>query len=412
MYFDLVIRNATLACMTQERPYGLLKEAALGVGGEKITWLGLDRDLPADLQSGQVIDAKGMVVTPGLVDCHSHVVHVGDGLLDFELKNAGATREEIAAAGGGVGGLVARSRAASEEQFFAETVPRVKAMIASGVTTLESKSGLGLDLDTELKVMRVSRALAGSLPVRVHSTFLGAHGVAPEFKGRPDDYINFLITEILPVAVAEGLVDAVDGFCDTIGFSAEQIGTLFAAARGHGLPVKLHADQYSDAGAGKVVAQFNGLSADHLEYASRETIAAMAEAGVVAGLLPGANWMLRETRMPPVDWLREFGVEMALATNCNPISSPVTMPTMVMNMGCVRFNLTAEEAVAAFTRVGAKALGMADELGTLEIGKAADMVLWEVADPSELPYRIAHNPCHTTIKAGAIRYQAKQIELQ
>jgi imidazolonepropionase len=390
--------------MTQDRPYGLIENGALGVGGGKITWLGLDRDLPPDLQAGQVIDAKGMVVTPGLVDCHSHVVHVGDGLLDFELKNAGASREEIAAAGGGVGGLVARSRLASEEQFFAETAPRIKAMIASGITTLDSKSGLGLDLDTELKVMRVSRALAGSFPLRVQSTFLGAHGIAPEFKGRPDDYIDFLIETILPAAVAEGLVDAVDGFCDTIGFSAAQTGRLFAAARGYDLPVKLHADQYSDAGAGKLVAQYNGLSADHLEYAPRETLAAMAEAGVVAGLLPGANWMLRETKMPRVDWMRELGVEMALATNCNPISSPVTMPTMVMNMGCVRFNLSAEEAVAAFTRVGAKALGMADELGTLELNKAADLVLWEVAHPAELPYRIAHNPCHTTIKAGAVSY--------
>lgn len=412
MNFDLVVRNASLACMTQDRPYGLIENGALGIDGKKISWIGLDRDVPADLQAGQVIDARGMVVTPGLVDCHTHVVYVGDGLLDFELKNTGATREEIAAAGGGVGGLVSRSRAASEEQFFAETVPRIKALIASGVTTLDSKSGLGLDLETELKVMRVSRALATSFPISVQSTFLGAHGVAPEYSGRPDAYIDFLIDTILPVAVAEGLVDAVDGFCDRIGFSADQMSRLFAAARGYDLPVKLHADQYTDAGAGKVVAQFAGLSADHLEYASRETIAAMAEAGVVAGLLPGANWMLRETKMPPVQWMRELGVEMALATNNNPISSPTTMPTMMMNMGCVRFNLTAEEAVAAFTRVGAKALGMANELGTLEPGKAADLVLWDVAHPSELPYRIAHNPCHTTIKAGAICFQAQQVELQ
>ena len=241
---------------------------------------------------------------------------------------------------------------------------------------------------------------------------VGAHGVGPEYKGCPDGYIDFLIERVLPAVVGEGLVDAVDGFCDTIGFSGAQIIRLFDMARGYGLPVKLHADQYTDAGAGGVVARYEGLSADHLEYASRATIAAMAEADVVAGLLPGANWMLRETRMPPVVWMRELGVEMALATNNNPISSPVTMPTMVMNMGCVRFGLTAEEAVAGFTRVGAKALGMADQLGTLEINKAADMVLWDIAHPSELPYRIAHNPCHSTVKAGAVCYRAKPIELQ
>jgi len=411
MTFDLVIRDATMACMTQGRPYGLIENGALGVKAGKIAWIGSDRDLPGDPADCPALDAAGMVVTPGLVDCHTHVVYVGNGLLDFELKNAGATRDEIAAAGGGVGGLVARSRAASEEDFFAETVPRIRTLIASGVTTLDSKSGLGLDLDTELKAMRVSRAIAKQFPVTVQSTFLGAHGVGPEYKGQPDAYIDFLIGRVLPAVVAEGLVDAVDGFCDTIGFSAAQISRLFDAANGYGLPVKLHADQYTDAGAGAVVARYGGLSADHLEYASEATIAAMAEAGIVAGLLPGANWMLRETRMPPVEWMRKLGVEMALATNNNPISSPVTMPTMVMNMGCVRFGLSAEEAVAGFTRVGAKAVGMADQFGTLEVGKAADMVIWEVAHPSELPYRIAHNPCHATIKAGAVCYRAKAIEL-
>ena len=412
MNFDLIIRNATLACMTGAQPYGLLELGALGVKDGRIGWLGLDQDFPVMLPDCPVIHAGGMVVTPGLVDCHSHVVHVGDGLLDFELKITGATRDEIAAAGGGVGGLVARSRAASEEQLYAETVPRIEAMIASGITTLESKSGLGLDLASELNVMQVSRALARDFPLDVQSTFLGAHGVAPEYRGRADEYIDFLIERILPTAVRQGLVDAVDGFCDTIGFSPAQMTLLFEAARSHGLPVKLHADQYTDTGAGQVAAQFNGLSADHLEYASKATIAAMAEASVVAGLLPGANWMLRETQMPPVHWMRELGVEMALATNNNPISSPVTMPTMVMNMGCVRFGLTAEEAVAAFTRVGAKALGLAADRGTLEVGKLADLVIWDMAHPAELPYRIAHNPCHTTIKAGAVCYQAAPIRLQ
>jgi imidazolonepropionase len=412
MEFDLIIRNATLACMTEARPYGLLEQGAVGVKDGKIAWLGHDPDFPVTAPACPLIDAMGMVVTPGLVDCHTHVVHVGDGLLDFELKISGASRDEIAAAGGGVGGLVARSRAASEEQLYAETAPRIRAMIASGITTLESKSGLGLDLSSELSVMRVSRALSRDFPLDVQSTFLGAHGVAPEYQGRADDYIDFLIARILPAALQQGLVDAVDGFCDTIGFSPAQMTRLFEAAHSHGLPVKLHADQYTDAGAGQVVARFNGLSADHLEYASKATIAAMAEAGVVAGLLPGANWMLRETRMPPVHWMRELGVDMALATNNNPISSPVTMPTMMMNMGCVRFGLTAEEAVAAFTRVGAKALGLAADRGTLEAGKMADLVLWDVTHPAELPYRIAHNPCHTTIKAGAICYQAEPVRLQ
>jgi len=285
----------------------------------------------------------------------------------------------------------------------------VSKLIANGMTTLESKSGAGLDRTTELRCLRIARAIGQKLPVRIITTFLGAHGVAPEYRGRPDDYVDHLCRVILPAAIEQGLVDQVDGFCDPTGFSHEQIARLFDVAAAHGLPVKLHAEQYRDFRAADLVARFRGLSADHLEFAGEPTIRAMAAADTVATLLPGAHWTMAETQRPPVALFRRHGVKMALATNCNPVSSHTCSPTMMMNMACRLFGLTTEEALAGFTRNGAKALGVLDSRGTLEVGKLADFAVWDVDKPSELAYRIADNPCHEVIKDGRAIYRATPI---
>jgi imidazolonepropionase len=314
------------------------------------------------------------------------------------------------AAGGGVQGLVRRTRAATDAQITTASRARIARLIASGITTMESKSGAGLDLHTELRCLRISRELGRTLPVRVVTTFLGAHGLAPEYAGRHDDYIDHLCQVVLPAAVREGLVDQVDGFCDATGFSRAQTARLFTAARAHGLPVKCHAEQYRDFGAAELVAEFGGLSADHLEYAGERGVRAMAEAGVVATLLPGAHWTLADTQRPPVALLRRYGVRIALATNCNPVSSHTCSPTMMMNMGCRLFGLTTEEAVAGFTRQAAAALGRQDSRGTLEVGKLADFAIWDVDQPGELAYRIADNPCAAVVQGGRTVYRAAPLE--
>ena len=344
------------------------------------------------------------------MDCHNHAVYYGDGLRDFELLTQGGTRADMIASGGGVQGLVRRTRAATDEQIFTASAARVAKLVANGFTTLESKSGSGLDLSTEIRCLRIARELGRKLPVRIVTTFLGAHGVASEYQGRPDDYIDHLCRAILPAAVEQGLVDAVDGFCDPTGFTREQITRLFEAARAHGLPVKLHAEQYRDYRAADLVAQFKGLSADHLEFASEATIVRMAEAGTVATLLPGAHWMMAETQRPPVAVMRRHGVPIALATNCNPVSSPTCSATMMMNMACRLFGLTTAEALAGFTRNGARALGLLDSRGTLEVGKLADFAIWEADEPGELAYRIADTPCREVINGGRPVYRAAPIE--
>jgi imidazolonepropionase len=409
--FDLVVTGVDAACMTGDRPFGLIGDAAVAVADGRIAWIGRRADLP-DRPARETLDGGGAVLTPGLVDHHTHIVHVGDGLLDFEMLLRKAPRDEVIAAGGGVRGMVAANRQASEEDFYRETAPRIRQMIAAGVTTLESKSGAGLDLETELRQMRTSRALGRDFPLTVVSTYLGAHGIPPDWEGRLDAYVDFMIETVLPAAVAEGLVDQVDGFCDVIGYAPEQLSRLYDAASAHGLPVKAHADQYNESGGGSLVARHRGLSADHLECISEASLAAMAAAGTVAGLLPGANWTLGETRMPPVARFRELGIAMSLATNCNPVSSPTTMPTMIMNMGCIRFGMTPEEAVLGFTRNGARALGALDRAGTLETGKDADLALWDVGHPAELPYRLAHNPCRMTIRAGRVVYRAPALRIE
>ncbi|WP_246789837.1 imidazolonepropionase [Bradyrhizobium sp. CCBAU 51765] len=372
--------------MTGENGYGEVLNGAVAAQNGHIVWVGAREGLPRPLHecAAVVHDVSGAWIMPGLIEPHTHVVYGGNGRLDFRMRIKGASRDEVYSSGGGVPGTVKATRAASEEELFTTASRRIREFIANGVTTIESKSGFGLDLDNEIKQLRVSRELGRALPVTVVSTFLGAHGVGPEFKGRPDDYITFLIDEILPAAVSEGLVDAVDGFADTIGFNDTQISRLFDAARAYDLPVRLHADQYSDASAAALAARYGALTADHLEYASEPSIEAMAKAGTVGGLLPGANFFLRESRVPPVDLLRKYQIRMAFATNSNPVSSPTNSPPAIMNLACVRFRITPEEALRGFTINAAHALGMQKDRGSLEVGKVADLSIWDIEHPDDL----------------------------
>ena len=322
--FDLLLTNATVATMADDFPFGLVRDGAIGIADGKIAWVGPAAQSPQGART--VRDLAGKVVTPGLVDPHTHIVYGEEGLVDFEVLSQGGQRWDLEPKGGGVGALTRRTRLLSEEVLYAASRARMSRLIANGVTTVESKSGAGLDRDTELRLMRISRALGRDLPITVVSTYLGAHGLAPEYAGRRDDYVDFMCNEVLPEAVRQGVVDQVDGFCDKVGFSHAQMDRLFDKAASYGLRVKLHADQYTDFGAGAVVARHRGVSADHLEYASRATVQAMAEAGTVATLLPGAHLTLHETQKPPVETFRELGVPMALATNSNPVSSPTVSP--------------------------------------------------------------------------------------
>lgn len=412
--WDALWRNGKVATMTGPTPFGLHEFGAVAAEGGRIAWVGAESALPGApaALARTVHDLGGRLLTPGLVDPHNHAVYYGDALRDFELLTQGGTRADMIASGGGVQGLVRRTRAATDEQIRTASAVRIAKLIANGITTMESKSGAGLDLDTELRLLRISRELGRALPVRIVTTFLGAHGLAPEYAGRHDDYIDYLCRTVLPAAVAQGLVDQVDGFCDATGFSQEQTARLFEVARAHGLPVKCHAEQYRDFGAADVVARFRGVSADHLEYAGEATIRAMAEGGVTATLLPGAHWTLGETQRPPVALLRKHAVPIALATNCNPVSSHTFSPTMMMNMACRLFALTTEEAVAGFTVNGARALGVLDSRGTLEPGKLADFAIWDVDQPGELAYRIGDNPCAAVVQGGRPVYHAAPITFQ
>lgn len=400
---DLVLTNANLATMAEGSPFGLLKQAAVGIADGRIAWIGAAGDPPP---AARRRDLGGKLVTPGLVDPHTHIVYGEEGFVDFEILSGGGGRWDLEKGGGGVGGMTRRTRALSEEQLYDATRGRMARLVANGVTTVESKSGAGLDLDTELRQMRVSRRLGRDLPVTVVSTFMGAHGLAPEYAGRRDDYVEFMCDKVLPEAVRQGLVDQVDGFCDQVGFSHAQMSRLFQRAQSFGLGVKAHADQYTDFGAGGVVARHRGLSADHLEYASRATIQAMAEAGTVATLLPGAHLTLHETRRPPVETFRELGVPMALATNANPVSSPTVSPSAQMHLACYLFRLTPEEALRGFTVNAARALGLAGSAGTIAIGRAADLAVWDTDDPRGLAYAIGGTPCLAVIRNGMLVHEA------
>jgi imidazolonepropionase len=345
-------------------------------------------------------DAKGAWITPALIDCHTHLVYAGNRAHEFDLRLQGASYEDIARAGGGILSTVKATRCASEDELLHAARKRVRQWVDEGAAVVEVKSGYGLDRDTELKMLRAARRLAGELTVR--TTFLGAHALPPEYKGRADDYIDFVCEESLPAAAQEGLVDAVDAFCERIAFDAAQTARVFEKAKALGLPVKLHADQLSDLDGAALAARYGALSADHIEHSSERGIEAMKRGGTVAVLLPGAYYFLRETSMPPIEALRRHGVPIALATDHNPGSSPVTSPLLILNMACTLFRLTPTEALAGMTRNAARALGLQATHGTLERGKAADFALWDVASPAELAYAIGANPCVARVRGGRI----------
>ena len=401
-HWDSLWTNARLATMTAGgAAYGAIERGALAVGGGRIAWAGPMADLEG-ISADEVHDAGGRWITPGLIDCHSHMVYGGERAAEFELRLEGASYAEIARAGGGIAATVAATRAADGDALYASAKQRIAGLMAEGVTTIEIKSGYGLDLETEAKMLRVARRLGDTLPITVRTSFLGAHAVAPEFRGRSGDYIDFVCHEVMPAVHGEGLVDAVDAFCETIGFTREETERVFAAAKRLGLPVKLHAEQLSDQGGAALAARHGALSADHLEYLNDDGVAAMAGSGTVAVLLPGAFYFLRETKLPPLEALRAAHVPLAIATDSNPGSSPVTSILLMLNMACTLFRMTPEEALAGVTRNAARALGLAQSHGTLEAGKAADFVLWDIERPAELSYRIGANPIHMVIKGGRI----------
>ena len=403
--FDLLLTNGAVATMEGDRPFGLVGNGAVGIADGRVAWIGRACDVPEG-GAAAIWDVGGKVVTPGLVDPHTHIVYGEEGLIDFEVLSEGGQRWDLEPRGGGVGALVKRTRLLSEDALYEASRARMSRLIANGVTTVESKSGAGLDKETELRLMRISRALGRDLPVTVVSTYLGAHGLAPEYAGRRDDYVDFMCDDVLPEAVRQDLVDQVDGFCDKVGFDHAQMGRLFGKAQSYGLPVKAHADQYTDFAAGAVVAQHRGVSADHLEYASRTTVRAMAESGTVATLLPGAHLTLHETRKPPVEMFRERGVPIALATNSNPVSSPTVSPAAQMHLACYLFRLTAEEALRGFTVNGARALGLADRAGRIAVGRAADLAVWDTDDPRGIAYPIGGAACLGVVKNGVIVHKA------
>jgi len=397
--FDLLVTGAHLATMTGGAPYGAIRDGALGIVGDRIAWVGAERDLPRDVAAHRLLHVPGAWATPGLIDCHTHLVYAGSRADEFEARLTGATYADIARAGGGINATVRATRAAGDEALVEASRPRLAALAAEGVTTVEIKSGYGLDTRTECRMLRVARRLAAEAGVDVRTTLLAAHAVPPEFAGRPDDYVDVVCRETIPEAAGAGLADAVDAFCETVGFDAAQTRRVFAVARVHGLPVKLHADQLSDGGGAALAAEFGALSADHLEYANDAGVAAMARSGTVAVLLPGAYYALGENRVPPIGTLRARGVPMAVATDCNPGTSPATSLLLMLNMACTLFRLTPEESLQGVTRHAARALGLADR-GTLARGQRADVALWDIASPAELAYRIGGNPCRGIVRAG------------
>lgn len=401
--WDFLWLGGNIASMTQTgRAWGAIHDGALGLQDGRIAWVGPRSELPgrAATLAQKIRDFAGQWITPGLIDCHTHLVHGGDRAAEFEMRLQGVGYEDIAKAGGGILSTVEATRAASEFELQASAARRLAHLTNEGVTAVEIKSGYGLDLETELKQLRVARRLGSQAGVTVRTTFLGAHALPPEFGGRPDDYIDFVCNESLPAAAAEGLVDAVDAFCESVGFSAAQTVRVFRRASELGLPVKLHADQLSDSGGAALAARLNAVSADHLEYAGEPGVKAMAAAGTVAVLLPGAFFTLRETKLPPVALLREYDVPIAVATDCNPGSSPVTSLLTTMNMACTLFRMTPEETVAAVTRNAARAVGLQETHGTLEPGKVADFCVWDIGQPAELAYRIGFNPLAVRVRAG------------
>ncbi len=396
--------NTNLATMIPGTPYGAIEDGAIAVSDGKIVWVGKRKSLPRliETKASNVYDIEGCWITPGMVDCHTHLVYSGSRANEFELRLQGATYEDIARLGGGIRSTVFATRSADEESLFRQSAPRLLALMSEGVTTVEIKSGYGLDLDTEIRMLRVTRRLGKAYPVTVFPTFLGAHALPPEFEGRSDDYIDFVCEQVLPEVSVQGLAAAVDVFCETIAFTPQQTERIFQAASHHGLPIKLHAEQLSDQGGTQLAVNYGALSVDHLEHLSEAGVRALAKSKTVAVLLPGAFYFLRETTLPPIERLRSSSVPMAVSTDCNPGSSPTVSILLMLNMACTLFRLTPEEALLGVTLNGAKALGLADRIGTLETGKDADFVVWDISTPAELAYHLGFNPCRNVVKNGDV----------
>ena len=422
--FDHLIINANIATFSAHYgfnlyenedadsvPYGQLENAAIGIKDGKIAWIGAQEQITTHLphyQDNQVTDANGKWLMPGLIDCHTHIVYGGNRSNEFEARLQGASYQDIAAQGGGIVATVSATRAASIESLFSQSEKRLVALMKEGVTSIEIKSGYGLDLDTERKMLTVARQLGEKYDIHVSTTYLAAHALPPEYKShlqdRTDDYIE-QVCEWLPILHAEGLVDAVDGFCENIAFSSDQIRRVFEVARSLDLPVKLHAEQLSDIGGSALVAEYKGLSSDHLEHLSETDIEKMAASNTVAVILPGAFYTLRDTKLPPIEALRKHQVPMAISTDCNPGTSPLTSLLLAMNMGCTLFYLTPEEVLAGSTVYAAKALGLSNK-GKIEVGCDADLVLWDIARPADLAYQMGLNPIAGTMFQGQWRDKA------
>jgi len=400
MHCDRIWHNARLLTLAPGRPVlGAVEEGVIAAANGTIVYAGPSAEAPA-LDASERIDCEGRWITPGLIDCHTHLVYAGNRAREFELRLAGASYEEIARAGGGILSTVRATRGASVEELVAEALPRLDALLAEGLTTIEIKSGYGLTLHDERKQLQAAKRLARQRNVDVVTTFLGAHALPPEADGDGDSHIDTLCREWIPEIARAGLAEAVDGFCESVAFSPAQMARVFAAADAYGLRVKLHADQLSNLGGAALAARFRALSADHLEWTDEAGVAALAGAGMTAVLLPGAYYFLRETRLPPVALLREHGVPLAIATDCNPGTSPLTSLLLTMNMAATLFRLTVEECIAGVTREAARALGRLETIGTLETGKRCDLAIWNIEQPAELVYRMGFNPLHKRVKNG------------
>lgn len=401
--------NVQIASLNPAQPqaYGLLTHQALGVSNgmiQCITPMQVFEQERANLKSAVISDTQGALITPGLIDCHTHLIHAGNRAQEFEQRLLGASYEQIAQQGGGILSTVRATRAASVEQLVELAIPRLKALMAEGMTTIEIKSGYGLDLDTELNMLRAARELAKSFPVRISTTLLGAHALPPEYKDRADAYIDWVCAKLIPAAVSENLADAVDVFCEHIAFSPVQTERVLQVARDYGLGIHVHAEQLSNQHAATLAARYGSWSSDHLEWLDEAGVMAMAESGTVATLLPGAFYFLRETQLPPVDLLRRYQVPIAVATDFNPGTSPLASIRLAMNMACTLFRLTPEEALTGVTRYAAQALGLQDQIGQLGAGFAADFIVWDIQHPAELAYQVGINPIKQRVFAGEITH--------
>lgn len=398
--FDSVWLDVNLATIN-DRDYGIIENAALAIKDGKIAWLGPRADLPSfDVVSTPVYHGKGGWITPGLIDCHSHLVYGGNRAKEFEMRLEGASYQDIAKAGGGIVSTVKATRAADDETLYVAAKNRLNALMKEGVTTVEIKSGYGLNTETEIKMLRIARLLGEHHPIDVKTTFLGAHALPLEYQGDSEGYIDLVCGEMMEQVVAEGLADAVDVFCESVGFSVAQTEKVFEAAKKHKLPVKLHAEQMSNLGGSELAASFGALSVDHVEYLDEQGVKAIAKSGTVAVVLPGAFYFLHETKQPPFALLRQYRVPMAIASDANPGSSPLCSLQLMLNMACTLFRMTPYEALIGVTLNAAKALGIDDSVGSLCVGKQADLVLWDISHPAELAYQYGVNPCQQVVKNG------------